>query len=322
MNIYHMIDHEGFGTIHRLLIPLCETFPNHNLYTTGAEYAPLTPSAIDLICQDPDAYIILHSTGKMKTNFITNFRKLFSMTPAAFFLHTSYRYQELKDRGDMIHDLLRLTKEYQMQVFLPSKEVAEQYGILGVPVQTVQLGIPSVCTQEKYLETRPDLEPYYNKIITTCCSEQPVYQYVKGIDLFEGIISDLHLEHQALIAGINGDSRTGIPMKKFSTDDFLNILSHAAAYVQLSRFETYNLTAVQAKQFQIPVLALGVEGVHSCMGPYVCDSVNDLKNKLELVLSHKPDTNILQECLFDSLNRESLYSFCQSLEAACASSTE
>ena len=33
MRIYHIIDHNGFGSIHKLLIPLCEKYSNNILYT-------------------------------------------------------------------------------------------------------------------------------------------------------------------------------------------------------------------------------------------------------------------------------------------------
>ena len=29
MRIYHIIDHNGFGSIHKLLIPLCEEYSNN-----------------------------------------------------------------------------------------------------------------------------------------------------------------------------------------------------------------------------------------------------------------------------------------------------
>jgi hypothetical protein len=33
INVYHLIDHKGFGTIHKLLIPLQKKYPNHKIYT-------------------------------------------------------------------------------------------------------------------------------------------------------------------------------------------------------------------------------------------------------------------------------------------------
>lgn len=317
MNTYHIIDHEGFGTIHRLLIPLCENYRDHHLFTTGKEYFPLTERAVKDILQDPNPYIIVHSTGKMKSDLLINFRKHFEKIPASIFLHTSYRYQELKGRSDMIHDLLRLTKEYEMNVFLPSKEVAVQYGDFGISVRTVQLGIPPVYANESYFENRPELEPYYNKIITTCCSSQPIYGFVKGLDLFEELIGRLHLQDQALIAGIDGPDRSEIPCKKFSTDDFLNILCHAKAYVQLSRYETYNLTAVQAKQFMVPTLVLGVEGAQSCMGEYAYATIEELASALENVLDGQTNPSDLICCWLDSRWRESMQQFYDSLAAAC-----
>ena len=32
MNVYHIIDHEGFGTIHRLLESLHKRYKNHKIY--------------------------------------------------------------------------------------------------------------------------------------------------------------------------------------------------------------------------------------------------------------------------------------------------
>lgn len=317
MNFYHIIDHEGYGTIHRLLIPLCEQYPNHHIFTSGNEYWSLNQEKIWEIVHDPDAYIILHSTGKMKTELIQNFRKHFPTSRASFFLHTSYRYQELKGRGDMIHELRRVSEAYRMKVFLPSVETAKQYEAYGIPVRAIQLGIPEIYQCRAYYEARPELEPYYNKIITTCCSNQPVYGFVKGLDQFEQLVSDLHLEDEALIAGIDEVPGSKIKAKKFTTHEFLNVLCHAKAYVQLSRYETYNLTAVQAKQFMIPTLTLGVEGVYSCMGAYAYDSIPELKQALQTVINGRFPMKILTNCWFDSHSRESLSSFRNSLEYAC-----
>lgn len=317
MNTYHIIDHKGFGTIHRLLIPLCEKYNDHKLYTTDPEHDPLTESVMDHIKNDSDSFIIVHSTGNMKTNLIQNFRKCFPDNPAAFFLHTSYKYQELKGRGDMVHELRRLTSRYQMDVLLPSKETAKQYSDLGIPAHDVQLGIPSIESEVKYLKYRPELAPYYYKIITTCSSEQPIYKYVKGIDLFEQMITELHLKKDALIAGIDGTCDSGIPMKKFSTDDFLNILCHAKAYVQLSRYETYNLTAVQAKQFMVPALVLGVEGAQSCMKEYAYSSLEDVAEDLKKAANYEADLEAIIFNKQDSIRRESLENFHFALARSC-----
>ena len=317
MNTYHIIDHEGFGTIHRLLIPLCDKYKDHKLYTTGTEYAPLTDAAIECIRKESDSFLIIHSTGKLKTKLLMHFRDLFPNHPAALFLHTSYKYQELKGRGDMIYDLLHLTNQYRMNVLVPSKETAEQYAAFDIPVHAVQLGIPDVAANTDYFEYKPELEAYYNKIITTCASDQPIYQFVKGIDRFETIIADLHLEKDALIAGIDRESERRILTKRFSTDDFLNVLCHANAYVQLSRYETYNLTAVQAKQLMVPTLVLGVEGANSCMGDYAYSSEAELITDLRRVLDGHIDSQRQIYCRFDSRWRESLTGFYSSLTLAC-----
>ena len=70
MRIYHIIDHNGFGSIHKLLIPLCEKYSNNILYTPYLKKYRLTKEAIQKINNDKNSIVIIHSTGRDKTIYI------------------------------------------------------------------------------------------------------------------------------------------------------------------------------------------------------------------------------------------------------------
>lgn len=85
-------------------------------------------------------------------------------------------------------------------------------------------------------------------------------------------------------------------------------------YLQFSRFESYNITAVQAKRMRIPVLLLDSEGNSSCMKGDVYSSEEELEQELFNILHNKVSIKKIEANYKDSIERENLFNFKQDLE--------
>ena len=302
--VYHFIDHSGWGTMHNIILPLCKKYKNHKMFTLDSFSSELEIRNLKFY---KNYMIIIHYSGSKSSYFIENYKKLFGNKKIYIFMHTSVNYQIFKKRDNFINKL----KDENLIILVPSKEVAVQYKKYGINATPIQLGI-NIDTK-KYKKHKKELAPYYNKIITTCNSKNDVYRYVKGIDRFEKLIYSLNLEDDALIAGYNYEG-SKIKSYKFSEEDFLNILDNSKVYVQLSRYETYNISAVQAKRLKIPVLLLNVEGTASCMKKYVLKNENDLKLKLQNILHGDYNKKVINHNYKDSKKRENLVNFKRALE--------
>lgn len=139
---------------------------------------------------------------------------------------------------------------------------------------------------------------------------------MKGLDLFADVVSRQKQAANVLIAGIDSYRSGEIPAGRFEEDDFLNILYHSKMYVQFSRYETYNLTAVQAKRFRIPVLLLEAEGNRSCMGAAVFHSIREVELAMQQVMDGMYDRNRIVNSYEDSCRRETIQAFADSLDRA------
>ena len=152
-------------------------------------------------------------------------------------------------------------------------------------------------------------EKYYDKIVTVCASENIAYYSAKGIDNFIELVTKENMQKNSLIAGINNYNNSNILMKKFNEKDFLNILCHSKIYIQLSLFESYNITAVQAKRFKIPVILLNAEGNSTCMNGDTYTSIDEIRKKIIEVVNGIYNTEKLEKNYNDSILRESLENF-------------
>lgn len=313
MRIYHIIDHAGFGTIHRLLYPLCDAYPCHRVLLRKSQEEFLDKKQIADIISDVDAIVVVHSTGNLDA-VACRALSAFQLRPGRgfIFLHTSYEYQKIKGRGDMVDNLHKLQKEYKYIVLTPAKEVTMQYCKLGIMSVSVQLGIPGILLKPQVTVYRDYLSGYYGRYITTCSSEKEIYRYVKGIDRFIELSRKYMLEKECLIAGVELPYGS-VESACFDEDDFLNILYHSKAYIQLSRFESYNLTAAWAKQFRVPVLVWGVEGTLSSMGQYALNTEIELEEKLRQVMGGSYSEKLIEDCYRDSIRRETIETFHRSL---------
>ena len=310
MKVYHLIDHEGFGTIHRLLIPLCQKYNNHIMLTPYDENNKLSNTDINEMRLD-SSMIIIHSTGRTNTYLLNNIFKLFNKKIYVFF-HTSYNYQKYKNRENNMIYFKNLQSKYSIGFLVPSVDIKNQYKRHGFKdVHNIQLGIINIENINKYFEYNPKLEKYYNKIITTCSSDNPDYYYIKGIDRYLKLIHKHNLENISLIAGINKDNSD--TFKKFNQEEFLNVLCHSKAYIQFSRYESYNLTATEAKRFKVPIVLLKCEGNSSCMNGNVYTK-KEIDKKIENILKNKINHSLINELYLDSIKRENLEKFKESIE--------
>lgn len=312
MKTYHLIDHPGFGTIHKLLIPLCEVSANHIMLTPYDGRFKLTKGILDKI-NSSKCRVIIHSTGRVDSIYLKEYNKMFPKKKCYIFMHISFDHLLYKKRNSTI-ELLKNFSKNGGELLTPAKEVSQKFCEYGIASRPIQLGIPRIETDVKYSTFFPRLSPYYNKIITACSSDNDNFKYVKGIDRFEQMIIKMNLSHKALIAGTDNNNGTSILCRRFNMDDFINILYHSVAYVQLARFETYNLSAVQAKRMRCPALILKVEGTPSCMNADVCESINVVEEKIQEILRVGKDKNVIERQFNDSIIRETLECFLSELE--------
>lgn len=85
-------------------------------------------------------------------------------------------------------------------------------------------------------------------------------------------------------------------------------------YIQLSKTESYNLTAIQAKRLKIPIIVSDIDGHIDCMkcGHNRIRNSNNIVNVIEKVTSAK----CIEQNFKDSIRRESLSNFIYSVNQA------
>ena len=297
--IYHIIDHKGEGSIHKLILPLSQ-YEDSKIILLDTLHEGLPSIPIDDV-------IIVHSSGSAGGRFAKEIRHFFPFHRHIYiFMHTSVEYQRLKGRLDFLYKL----KSDNIIMLTPSIEVSRQYTKFGFKTKTVQIGIPPI--NSTMIESKDELRPFYYKYITTCTSNNELYAYIKGIDLFEEMMQDIKLHTESLICGQTTCSNI-INIQDFSLPNFINVLAHARAYIQLSRLDTYNITAIQAKQLKIPTLILKTEGTASCMRQYAYQTIEDISNEIKNLSNGVFNHDIIEELYEDSIHRESLDNFHKSL---------
>lgn len=306
--IYHLIDLKGKGTIYNLLLPLCTRYRNHILLTPDDEKATEKINSVD------NCYVIIHSTGSINSPYLFNYKNLFFNKKICIFMHVSYEYMLIRGRSKTLEYLKEISITDDIVIFTPSKEVSQQFRKYGIKSYPIQIGIP-VINNTKYKKNVSKLMKYYGKIITTCTSaSNDVYFYAKGIDNFYKIIKNNNLTSDALIAGNDYVGASEIFCKKFEQEEFLNVLCHSKLYIQCSRYETYNITAVQAKRMKIPTIILSREGTPTCMNGYVFETIDEMEKQVVNILNGKVDIKKINKLYYESIFRENIINFKKSLE--------
>lgn len=297
----HLLDH--YGTISNLIFPLAR-FPEHRILTSFDSSLESAVNIIEGLVNKYNPALILHSTGNRKP-FYSIKEKLFKMSNHPYiFLHVSPKHFMLKNREIELQSIKEISESSECGVLTPSSTVGQEFRSQGIDAKPIQVGIDFdefPCKSSK------------NKHITTICtSEEPIYQYIKGIDLFAEVMDDLKLKDQCMIFGMNSN-QYGIKSLKVSNTEFIKCMSESKVYVQFSRTESYNISAIIAKRLKIPCIVSDIEGHRDNLRFGLrMKSKEDLKNCLEDLLYGAKSckfNEIIEKNYEDSLTRESLSNF-------------
>ena len=293
--IIHIIEHEGYGTLHQLIEPLQEDFEQKVI---------CTHNLVNMKFIRKNVHYIIHTTGHLYP-IISNLKLLLDNgVDVSIFLHVAPRYFYFKEKNVFLDYICNIQRIYNLQCFCPANELTIQYKKAGLHVKSIQLGFSEInvdLNSNNFL-----LDTYCGKYITVCTSSDPRYIDLKGINEFVDIMEKIDKKEEALIFGFDGNYR-GVKCKRLNLNDFLYVLKNSNAYIQLSKTEAYNLTAVQAKRLKVPVLVSDIDGHKDCM-KYID---NRLKNEQDFSEKLKLACNI--ECIDrnyeDSNKRETLDNF-------------
>ena len=120
-----------------------------------------------------------------------------------------------------------------------------------------------------------------------------------------------------LIFGNKSKIFKGIKSKKVSQTTFFKYLLNSEVYIQLSRTEAYNLSAIYAKRLKIPVIVSDVGGhKDNVRYGFRIKNLNEAKLILGKILSNPKSPKIkkvIEKNYQDSLKRETLNNFRNSL---------
>lgn len=230
------------------------------------------------------------------------------------FLHVAPKYFELKKKNFFLDYIRNLQNVYNFKCLCPSKEISMQYKEIGINVNSVQLGFPEINFDfEENSEKKALLNTYCNKYISVCTSSDPRYIAIKGLNDFIDLMEQIGKKEESLILGFDGIYR-GVICKRLPLNDFLYVLSKSKMYIQLSRTESYNLTAIQAKRLKIPIIISDIDGHIDCMqcGYNRIRNYNNIDNVIKKVTSAK----YIEQNFKDSIKRESLSNFICSVNQA------
>ncbi len=306
MNFYHIIEHYPPGTIYNLINGL-KIYPNHKIF--------LIRNADDLkklrrtIKMDDEPIIILHSTGRLLPVF-SSFNNIFSNYKNKYiYMHVSYDYLIYKKRFKAI-EILQKYSSMGINILSPSIAVSNQYKNNGLNTITIKPGIS--IKDRATRRNNSSNKKYYGKIISCCTDDSPKYKQIKGIDRLTKIIKKNHLEDKVLYVGFDNKLENEIQCKKFSNSDFIDILKNSIVYIQLSRFESYNITAIEAKQLKVPIIVSNVEG-HLDSGSFgiVVSDNKAAESELLKIIERRNNQikDIVNKNYKDSILNESIASF-------------
>jgi len=309
----HLVDHDG--TIFKLVSPL-SSFHNHYVLDSFSSSLQSKMEIINKLAQDKNIHCILHATGNkryfysIKENLAKKFKKFY------IFLHVSPSHFLIKDRINELKAIKELTKKFNSKILIPSKELKKEYLYYGLKTIPIQLGID--FKEDKKREVNRKKFSKKRHIISVCTAGEGFYSYIKGTDRFYKLIKDLKLEDRSIILGNNNQLFKGIKTMKVSQRDFFNILNKSEAYIQLSRTEAYNLSAVYAKRLKIPIIVSNIEGhKDNVRYGFRVNNLSEAKKILREILSNsssKKIKRIIEKNYEDSLKRETLNNFKLSLE--------
>ena len=307
----HLIDHDG--TIYGLIFPLSR-FPEHQIITSFSDSEKDKLKLINKLSKDKNIKCILHATGNkkyfynLKEKLAKKFYKRFYI-----FLHVSPNHFLIKDRLNELRNIRNLSNKLNVKILTPSKELEKEFSYYDLDTIPIQVGVDfNIKYNDKKLDNRKD-----RKIISVCTAEEGIYHYIKGIDQFSKMIKDLQLDKISYVLGNNNKLFEGITTKKVSQKTFFRYLKNSIAYVQLSRTESYNLSAIYAKLLKVPIIVSNIEGhKDNVKYGFKVNNLNEAGKILRGVLN-SPNSpkikKIIERNYQDSLKRETLNSFRNSL---------
>lgn len=310
---YHLIDHQPPGSILYLVNPLSQ-LKNHIILTSFKnEYEEINKNLYNIKFTN-DVCIIIHSTGR-NGYFFQNAEKICPLCPNSFiFMHVSPYYLKIKKRHSVLHKLKTLENLYGTKVLTTGTELANLYKREKLVALPIQIGIDTPNNPKQTIKLRSTKK----LIVTTCTSKSKIYQKIKGIDLFIQLIKKYSLESKAIIVGYSMQAEDGIKRLQLPHKKFQNLLSSALVYIQLSRTEAYNLTAIEAKRLGVPIIVSDLEGhIDNVKYGFRVKNLEEASRCLELILTNPENSKIndlVSNNRIDSYTRESLKSFGKSFE--------
>ncbi len=303
----HIIEYPERGTLWRLLKDLT-IYPNHHILETKGQY-------VNLFSPNSNMFYIFHTSGRSFPMVDSLIYLLNSGFKCCLFIHTAPDYIVQKGYPQFLEYVEELQKQFKIKVMVPSWSVKIDFARHNIECDAVRLGIfsPSV------IEPLNDLSYLTNKIITVNTNNKYEYKLAKGIDRFCEIVECLGLQHHVAILGVDGDNSDGIFRKKLSYQEFMWVLSKSRMYVQLSRSESYNITAIEARQLKIPLLLSNVGGHMDCNldSIFLANSKDDAITKMQnLLLYEKTDIlSKIENNYIWSITNESLEAFRKKIES-------
>jgi hypothetical protein len=301
----HLLDHIG-GTISNLISPL-GSYPEHQILTSSFDLKK-TMNLIKEISKNEDISVILHSTGNKKP-FYNKKEDIFKRFKKSYmFLHVSPIHFLIKDRLKEIENIEKLVNKDNFEILTPSKGIKKELSYYGINSKVMQLGV--IFRPEEYKLDKKEDKKY---IITVCTSGEGIYHYIKGVDRFYRIVKELGLENQSIVLGNGSALFKDIKSKKLTPKNFIKYLCKSKAYVQFSRTESYNLSAVYAKLLKVPIVVSNIEGhIDNVKYGFRTNNMLESKKVLENILQNPNDPQIkkiINKNYKDSIKRENLNNF-------------
>ncbi len=300
----HLVDHNG--TISGLICRL-SVFPEHYVITSFPRISQNKIKIIEKLSKNTNIKCILHATGSKKYFYSLKDSLAKQFNHLYIFLHVAPKHFLIKGRLNELQSIKNLVKTNNVKILIPSKELIKEYSCYGLKTIPIQLG---AAFDKKSIKNSSVNKKY---ILSVCTAKEPIYHYIKGIDQFSKLIHDLNLNKYAIILGNRNKSFEGIKTKKVSQDNFLKYLSQSKVYIQLSRTESYNLSAVSAKRLKIPIIVSNIEGhKDNIKYGFRVNTLNEAKKALKYILSNPKSPKlktILENNYKDSIKRETLNNF-------------
>jgi len=298
----HLIDHDR--SIFKLIAPL-QKFEDHKIITSFSKNI-IDIEGINSMLSRKGLVIIIHMTGGHKPFYDLKEYLLQQYQNIFFFLHVSPTFFKLKGKEDELSILIKLAIQYEITILTPSRELEKEFSKLGVKSKFVQIGT------DHLLATYPTRKSGH--FITTVCSSGTIeYETIKGIDIFSKLMRESSYEDKALIFGQNMRDLGNIKTMFLSENKFISMLKKSRIFMQLSRTEAYNVSAIYAKRLKIPVIVSDIEGhIDNVKYGFRVKDETDAKKYLDLIFEY-PDSKMLNEIIdmnfADSIERETLSNF-------------